>query len=128
MTARSALADLLTPLAGAVPVLQAPLRQAAPPLYAIAPGVPYLRPTSAAAGCLQDWRLDVWCIVGREDVAAMDSQDAMVDVVRTAVEFDGADAAGFQYLLLGVERANIDTTDLAGIAGLATIVQLRVSA
>jgi hypothetical protein len=127
MTARSALADLLAPVAGSVPVLQAPLRSAAPPLFAIAPGTPYLRPSSGVPGCVEDWRIDVWCITTREDVAAMDTQDGMVDQVRSAVEPDGPDAAGYLYAFLGVERANVDTTDLAGMPGLATIVQLRVS-
>ena len=126
-TARGALAELLTPAAGAVPVRQVPLRNAAPPLFAIAPGQPYLRPSSAVPGCLNDWRLDVWCVTTREDTAAMDSQDAMVDVVRGAVSGSGPDASGFAYSFLGVERANVDTTDLAGMPGLATIVQLRVS-
>jgi len=127
MTARAALADLLTPVAGDVPVLQVPLRQAAPPVFAIAPGRPYLRPSSSVPGCIDDWRIDVWCITTREDVAAMDTQDAMVDAVRDAVDVAGPDAAGYQYKLLGVEVANVDTSDLAGVPGLATIVQLVAS-
>ena len=75
--------------------MQAPLRQAAPPVFAIAPGNPYLRPSSDNPACVEDWRVDVWCITTREDVAAMDTQDAMVDVVRDAVDFDGADDAGY---------------------------------
>lgn len=127
MTARAALAALLGSVAGQVPVLQAPLRQAAPPLLAIAPGRPYLRPSTSVPGCVEDWRLDVWCITTREDVNAMDTQDGLVELVRDAVAFDGPDPSGYQYLLLGVEQANVDTTDLAGMPGLATIVQLRVS-
>ena len=127
MTPRVALAALLGPIAGQVPVLQAPLRQAAPPLFAIAPGRPYLRPSSGVPGCDQDWRVDVWCIVGREAVDAMDTQDAMVGQVRAAVAADGADPHGFVWLFLGVEVANVDTTDLAGMPGLATIVQLVAS-
>jgi hypothetical protein len=128
VTPRAALAELLKVEAGAVPVLQVPLRQAAPPVFAIAPGRPYLQPSSAVPGCLEDWRLDVWCITTREDVVAMDTQDAMVDVVREAVSLSGSDVHGFAWLWLGVERANLDTTDLAGMPGLATIVQLRASA
>jgi hypothetical protein len=128
MTPRAALAELLSEAVSGIPILATPLRQAAPPLFAIAPGRPYLRPTSSAPGCLADWRVDVWCIVGREDVNAMDTQDAMVDQVRAAVDFDGADDFGYSWLFGGVEVANVDTTDLAGIPGLATIVQLTASA
>jgi len=128
MTPRGALAERLAAVAGSVPVRQVPLRQAAPPVFAVAPGTPYLRPSSAVPGCIEDWRLDVWCIVGREAVDAMDAQDAMVDQVRAAVALSGADVYGFVWLFLGIERANLDTTDLAGIPGLATIVQLRASA
>ena len=55
----------------------------------------------------------------------MDTQDGMVDTVRAAVA--GPDAHGFAFAFLGVERANLDTVDLAGMPGLASIVQLRVS-
>jgi hypothetical protein len=125
MTPRAALAARLATVAGGVPVRQVPLRQAAPPVYAIAPGTPYLRPSSAVPGCLEDWRVDVWCITTREDVVAMDTQDAMVADVRAAAAADGD---GFVVSFLGVDRANIDTTDLAGMPGLATIAQLRLSA
>lgn len=127
MTARSALAELLVAVAGDVPVLQLPLRQAAPPAYAIAPGRPYLRPSSAVPGCMETWRLDVWCMTTREDVVAMDTLDGMVDVVRAAVSAAGPDATGWQYLFLGIDQAHVDTTDLAGMPGRATIVQLQVS-
>jgi hypothetical protein len=126
-TARAALAELLATTAGSVPVRQAPLRNAAPPVLAIAPGRPYLRPSSTVPGCLEDWRLDVWAITTREDVSAMDSQDAMVDAIRAAVDVDGPDGYGYWYRFAGVEVANVDTVDLAGMPGLATIVQLVVS-
>jgi hypothetical protein len=120
MTARTDLAFALVALAPAtVSVVDAPPRNAAPPFLAIAPGSPYIR-KSTAPGCSEDWRLDVWCCVTRESVFALDEQDALIDLVRQAV--DGMPHA----LWLGVNRANVSADDLAGVPYLAAIAEVRV--
>jgi hypothetical protein len=128
--ARDALARRLAAAAGAdVTVGQAPIRQAAPPLLIIAPGRPYLRPVSAIPDCSTSVRLDVWCITGREDVNAQDTQDGLAQLVAdVAGAPDWQDADDMVCLHLGAESGNVATEDLAGIPGLATIVQLRIDA
>lgn len=127
---RDALVRRLTDATAATAAVgSAPIRQAAPPLLIVAPGTPYLRPVSAVPGCSWSWRLDVWCITGREDLNAQDTQDALAETVRQVAEdptwqtLDGMVCA-----YLGAERGNVATEDLAGIPGLATIVQLRIDA
>jgi hypothetical protein len=131
MTApREALVRRLAAAAGSsATVGSAPIRQAAPPLLIVAPGTPYLRPVDAIPDCSVSVRLDVWCVTTREDVNAQDTQDALAELVRQVAEdptwqpVDGCVA-----VYLGAERGNVATEDLAGIPGLATIVQLRVDA
>jgi hypothetical protein len=120
VSARSDLAAAIAALAGTAPVVAAPPRNAAPPLYAIAPGLPYLRP-SPVVGCGDDWRFDVWCVVTREAVDALDAQDAMAAVVKAAAQ--GMPTGQW----LGINRANVATEDLAGVPTLATIVEVRVT-
>ena len=121
MTARGDLAAALELAAGSLAaVVDAPVRNAAPPVLAIVPGVPYMRP-SPVVGCDADWRFDVWCFVPRESVDALDRQDALAEIVRTAV----AMLPTGQWL--GIERANIAGDDLAGVPTLATIVQVRIT-
>ena len=83
--------DLAVYLNAAAPdtvrVVAAPPRNAAPPFLAIGPGAPYVRPSSTV-GCVDDWRLDVWACVSREAVNALDEQDALIDIVRQAVDAD----------------------------------------
>jgi hypothetical protein len=128
--ARAALERRLAAIADpSVTIMSAPIRNGAPPLVILAPGTPYLRPASPAPDCSQAWRIDAWCITTREDVDALDTQDALADLVReVAAADDWQDADGMVCVFLGIERANVATEDLAGIPGLATIVQLRVDA
>lgn len=131
MTApRAALVRRLAAAAGsAAAVGSAPIRQAAPPALIVAPGTPYLRPVSAVPGCAWSWRLDVWCLTTREDVDAQDTQDALAALVLDVADADDWQAVdGMVCFYLGAERGNVPTEDLAGIPGLATIVQLRVDA
>jgi len=119
-TPRDTLHDyLVMTLPATVNVVPAPPRNAAPPFVAIAPGAPYIRP-STAVGCIDDWRLDVWCCVTREAVDALDAQDALIDAVRVAVN------AMPYAVFLGVSRANVSADDLAGVPYLAAICEVRV--
>ena len=106
----------------------APIRNGAPPLIILAPGAPYLRPVAQDPECTWSMRLDAWCVTSREDVAALDTQDELVDLVRQVADDPTWTDDGMVCVFLGVERANVATEDLAGIPGLATIVQLRIDA
>jgi hypothetical protein len=128
MTApRDALARRISELAGDVPVAFAPVRNAAPPIFIVAPAIPYQRPSNDP-GCSVDWYLDVWTITTREDVNALDTLDLMAAQVEAAAQ--APDWPETDHLIarwVGVERANQSTEDLAGMPGLAAIVRVRVT-
>jgi hypothetical protein len=127
MTApRDALARRLSTLAGDVPVASAPVRNAAPPIYILAPAVPYQRPSNDP-GCSIDWYVDVWCITTKEDVFALDTLDGMAALVETVAKADDWETDGLVARWVGVERANQATDDLAGMPGLAAIVRVRMT-
>lgn len=127
---RDALVRRLVAAAGdTAAVGSAPIRHGAPPLLIVAPGRPYIRPVSAIPDCSWSFRLDVWCVVGREDINAQDSQDTLAELVRVVAEDPTwQDIDGMVCAYLGAESGNVATEDMAGIPGLATIVQLRVDA